>query len=263
MDAPQERHLVIGPVRRVLHQVRHQHRQEQLQRVGQAGDGLLQRLIRGPGEQPVHEEVDAQQHRADRQVVEQEVLHVHLPFRAEHGLAVIQREQLLEDDEDGAGGQQVQDEPVQAQVGMVAGVGGGHHDLAAAGGHGAAYQGEGGDVEPALAAENDIGQRDGARDQQRAEQQRAHRVHGIEGAQLGRGEIGREMKRQHAQHRQDRQEQRDHAADHAGAGTDVPVLPEQFPDLAIDGRALFHFIPMTTPRGCECIAGTASQCKQT
>ncbi|KAG0773701.1 hypothetical protein G6F22_014653 [Rhizopus arrhizus] len=202
MEAPHDRHLVIHPA--------------------------------------VDEEVDAQQHRTHRQVVEQEVLHVHLPLAAEHRLARVERRELLENDEDRAGRQQIQDEPVQTKIGLIAGIVRRHHDLATAGRHGAADQHEGGDIQPALAAQHGIGQRDRARDKQRPEQQGAHRVHGVERAQFRRGQVGRKVEGQHAQHRQDRQEERDHAAHHPCAGVDTSVLSEEFKDLPIDRHALFH-----------------------
>ncbi len=152
------------------------------------------------------------------------MLHVHLPFPAEHRLAGIQRKQLLENNEHGAGRQQIQDEPVQAQIRVVAGIGAGHHHIAAARRDGDAHQHEGGDIEPALAPQHGIGQRDRARHQQRAEQQGAHRVHRIKTAQLRRGQIGWKMKRQHAQHGKNRQKQRDDSAHHSRARVD-PAVP--------------------------------------
>ena len=88
----------------------------------------------------------------------------------------------------------------------MAGVGSRHYHLAAAGGDRAAHQHERGDVEPALAAEHDVGQGDGAGRQQGGEQQRAHRVDGVESTQFGRRQIRRKVKCQYAEHRQDREE---------------------------------------------------------
>ncbi|KAG1605946.1 hypothetical protein G6F45_014093 [Rhizopus arrhizus] len=48
MEAPHDRHLVIHPVRRVLCQVGHQHRHEQLQQIRHGLDRGLQRLVGRP-----------------------------------------------------------------------------------------------------------------------------------------------------------------------------------------------------------------------
>jgi hypothetical protein len=67
----------------------------------------------------VHHEVGGQQHKAHDHVVDDEVMKVGLPFGAEHRLVAAQRKQLFNEDEDQRRTQQVQDEPVQPDVGSL------------------------------------------------------------------------------------------------------------------------------------------------
>ena len=69
----------------------------------------------------MHQQVGREQHEADHHVVDDEVVEVGLPFGAEDRLVLAQREQLLDEDEDQRRAEQIEDEPVEADVGRVVG----------------------------------------------------------------------------------------------------------------------------------------------
>jgi len=165
----------------------------------------------------VHQQVGGQQHEAHQHVVDDEVLEIGLPFRAEHRLVLAQGKELLDEDEDQRRAQQVQDEPVQADVGRVVGKVRVHLDLVPTQQRAERDQREGKGREPACAVEQHVHQAQASRHHHRAEQQLAHERHVVLLAQLGCGEVLREMKGHHAQEAQDGQRQGDHAGDQAAA----------------------------------------------
>ena len=108
-------------MRPVLHQVGDQDDQEQGDRERQLLHPGADAVLRRPAEQLVHQQVGRQQDEADDHVVDDEVLEVDLPLGAEHRLVLAQREQLLDEDEDQGRAEQVEDEPVEADVGRAVG----------------------------------------------------------------------------------------------------------------------------------------------
>jgi hypothetical protein len=95
--------------------------QEQRERERQVTHPALHAVAGGPAEQLVHQQVGRQQHEADHHVVDDEVVEVGLPLGAEHRLVAAQREQLLDEHEDQRRAEQVEDEPVEADVGVWSG----------------------------------------------------------------------------------------------------------------------------------------------
>ena len=85
MEAPQERDLVIGAVRPVLHEIGDQQDAEQLGKERQSTHPFLQRRTDQPAEQAMDGEVHDHQRQSDQQVVDDEMREVDLPARPEIG----------------------------------------------------------------------------------------------------------------------------------------------------------------------------------
>ena len=129
---------------------------------------------------------------------------VDLPLRAEHRLVLAQREQLLDEDEDQGRAEQVEDEPVEADVGRVVGEVVDRH-LVAAERQAGADQHERDQRQPARPAHDDVEERQRAGDHQRPEQQQAHRIDVVGLAQLRRRQVLREVEGEHAEEAEERQ----------------------------------------------------------
>src|SRR5678809_1333950 len=121
VQPPQHGDLVIGAMRPVLDQVGDQDDQEQGDEERQVLDPGADAVLGGPAEQLVDEQVGREQDEAHDHVVDEEVVEVGLPLRPEHRLVLPQRERLLDEDEDQRRAEQVEDEPVEADVGRVVG----------------------------------------------------------------------------------------------------------------------------------------------
>ena len=76
-------------------------------------------------------EIHDEQRQPDQQVVDDEMREVGLPAGTEHGLLAVQGEHFLDQDEDHAGAQQVEDEPVEPDIRRVVGEVADRHAMAA------------------------------------------------------------------------------------------------------------------------------------
>ena len=211
VQSPQQRHLVVGAVRPVLHQVGHQNDEEQRHPEVQPLHPAANAIVGGPAKELVHDEVGGQQHKAHHHVVHDEVMKVRLPLGAEHGLVFAVRKQLFNEDEDERAAQQIQDEPVQANVGRVVREVRVHLYLVPTQQGCQGHHGEGERCQPPGAVEQDVDQRDTPRNGHGRQHDGADDVHVVALAQLGRGEVLRKVKRQHAQQAQNGQRERDDA----------------------------------------------------
>ena len=224
VQPPQQRDLVVRTVRPVLHQVGHQDDEEQRHPEVEPLNPAADAVVGGPTEQLVHQQVGGQQHEAHHHVVDDEVVEVGLPLGAEHRLLLAQREQLLDEDEDQRGAEQVEDEPVQPDVGRVVGevV---HRHLVAAEQGGQRHQHEGRTGQPARPAEHGVEDRDAAGD--RRAQHRRHRLPGRGLRRLERHRrrphrdtVAVQALRHRGRRRQGEQEgHRQQASEHAASGT--------------------------------------------
>ncbi len=161
VEFPQEGHLVIRAVGPVLRQVGRENAQQQLQHEGNATHECVHAVAHQPAEQAEDQEVDRQQDQANDEVVDREVHQVGLPFAAEHSLPAIEREHLFDHHEDQRRAEQVEDEPVQADVRRVIGEVA-HGYARAAQRHRQCYQCECRGVQAALAAQHQVAQRHAA-----------------------------------------------------------------------------------------------------
>jgi hypothetical protein len=118
------------------------------------------------------QEVHDHQHGANEQVVHQEVRQVGLPRPAKDGLRFVQRKQLLDGDEDQRRAEQVEHEPVEAEVGDAVGEIA-HGYLVATREDRPSDQEKGVRREPAAASDQQIGEAQTARDDEGREQQLA------------------------------------------------------------------------------------------
>ena len=95
-----------------------------------------------------------------------------------------------------------------------------HVDAVPAQQHGQRHQAEGKGRQPARVVEDDVDQRQAARNHHGPEHDLADDCHVVAAAQLGRGQVLRKVKRQHTQKTQDRQRQRDGAGEQATPARD-------------------------------------------
>ncbi len=187
MEAPQRRHLVHGAVRRVFHQVgRHQHGEE-LHQAGQGPEPVLQPGIHRPGEQRRHGPHAHEQEDADRQVVEDEVAAVVPEIRPQDRLVGPVRHDLLQRDEHGGGGQQVQDEPVEPDEARRVVARPDRH-RAAAQVHRHRRQQHAERAQPLLPVQHEGQQAEPGGEHQPGRQQRAHQPQVVAGPQRRRGQ---------------------------------------------------------------------------
>ena len=189
---------MVGAVRPVLHQVGDEHDQEQRDEERQLLDPGADAVLRSPAEQLVDEQVGREQDEAHDQVVDEEMVEVGLPLGAKDRLVLAQGEQLLDEDEDQRRAEQVEDEPVEADVGRAVGEVVDRH-LVPAERERQADQHEGGEREPAGAAHDDVEERRRAREHERPEQQQPHRVDVVGLAQLRRRQVFGEVKGEDAE----------------------------------------------------------------
>ena len=166
-------------------------------------------------------------------------MEVGLPLRPEHRLVLAQRERLLDEDEDQRRAEQVEDEPVEADVGRVVGEVVDRH-LVAAERERQADQDERRQREPARPAHDDVEERERARQHQRPEQQQPHRVDVVRLPQLGRRQVLGEVEGEHAQEAERRQHQGDHARGHSLARLKRAVRFAQAVQLV---DVLLHGVP--------------------
>ncbi len=180
---------------------------------------------------------------------------VGLPARPEHRLVAMQRHQLLDQDEDHARAQQVEDEPVEADIGRVVGEVGHRHAMAA---HrrGEQDQGQRRAVQPAIAALDQVGDRHAARDHHADQQHLPQQAHVVLLAQVRRGQIFGEVKCQHRQHGEAAQGERDDAGDLALAHLQGAGLVKDGGGLLDDGR-WFHGAPILGATDGRCIGQLA------
>ncbi len=228
---------MVRAVRAVLHQVRHQHHQEELQHEGQPRDEPAHAVVGGPAEAIVHHAVGDEQHEAHDQVVEEEVRQVVLPLGAEHRLIPAQRAHLLDEHEHQRGPEQVQDQEVEPEIRRVVGE---------------VRDGRGGPAQqlrhhqdqerprrqPARAPEDAVHDGDGPRDDHAARHEVAQGGHVVDGAELGRGQVRREVKTDDAEQAHDRQREAHHAGQEPASGGERAVRRSQ----AAEARQLGPFV---------------------
>jgi len=139
-------------------------------------------------------------------VIDDEMGEIDLPAGPEYRLLLVQRKHLLDQDEDHARAEQVENEPVEADVRRMVGEIAHRHAVAAQG-DGDHDQKQRCAVDPAVAQPHDIGKGDAARHHQAHQQDLAHYVDRILVPQLRRGQVLRKVESQHGEHAQDCQRQ--------------------------------------------------------
>ncbi len=227
---------MVGAVRPVLHEISHQDDEEERHPEVQALHPAADAVAGGPAEQLVHQQVGGQQDEAHHHVVHDEVVEIALPLGAEDGLVAPQGEELLDEDEDQGAAQQVEDEPVEADVGrVVREIVHGH--LVAAEQRGRGHEQEGCGREPARTVEHDVDEREPAGHHQRGEQHHAQHIDVVGLAELGRGEVFGEVEGEHAQEAQDAERERDDAGDVAAARTQFAVAGGEIVEFVEHGTA--------------------------
>jgi hypothetical protein len=153
-------------------------------------------VVGHPAEQAVDREVHDQQRQSHQQVIHDEMREVGLPARPEHRLVAMQREQLLDQDEDHARPEQVEDEPIEADIGCVVGEVVDRHAMAA---HrrGQQDQGERRAVQPAIAQLDEVGDRHAAGDHHADQQHLAQHPDVVFLPEIRRRQILGKMECQH------------------------------------------------------------------
>jgi len=179
----------------------------------------------------VHQQVGGQQHEANDHVVDDEVVEVGLPLRAEDGLVLAQRKQFFDEDEDQRRAQQVENEPVHADVGRVVGKVRVHLDLVPAQQCTQHDQREGKCREPARTIEQHVHQAQAAGDHHGAEQQLPQHGDVVLFSQFGCREVLREVKSHHAKDAKDGQCERDDAGDQTAPWAQRAVACGEFIDF--------------------------------
>ncbi len=218
---------MVGAVRPVLHQIGHQDDQEQRDPEVQVGHPAPDAVIGRPAKELVHHQVGGQQHKAHHHVVDQKVVEIGLPLGAEDGLVLAQRKQLLDKDENQRAAQQIEDEPIQTDIGRIGGEAADGH-LVATEQRRQQHQAKGRCRQPAHPAEHHQGHGQAACDHHAPKQQLAHDIDVVAAAQLGRGQVLRKMKSQHAQKAQGGQDQCNDAGHHAFTSTQGAMAFRQF-----------------------------------
>ena len=193
-------------------QVGDQQDEEERGKERQAADPFLQRIPDQPAEQAMDREVHDQQRQSDQQMIHDEMREVSLPARPKDRLIAMQGRHLLDQDEDQTRTEQVEDEPVEADIGCVVGEVG-YRNTMAAHRRGDQDQSQCRAVQPAIAALDQIGDRHAARDHHADQQHVPQQADVVLLSQVRCGQIFGEMERQHGQHREPTQRERDDAGD--------------------------------------------------
>jgi hypothetical protein len=201
-----------------LDEIGDQQRPEQLGEKRQPADPLLQRRPDQPAEQAVDGEIDDHQCQSDQKVVHHEVREVDLPVRPEDRLSAMQWKQLLDQDEHQAGAQQVEDEPIEADIGGVVWKVADRNAMATRG-KSQSNQDQGGAVQPAIAQSNQVGEGKAAGDHHPDEQDLAKHVHVVLPAEVRCGQVFGKVEGEHRQDGKAAQRQGDDTGDLAS--TDV------------------------------------------
>src|ERR1700727_3591905 len=119
MVAPEVRNFVISAVVPVLGQVGNENAQQQLRHEPDVLYRLLKIAADEPRKSMVDHEVRGEQYQAHQEMIDGEVREICLPFGAKNGLPFVQREQFLEQYEYQGRPEQVENEPVEADIGGV------------------------------------------------------------------------------------------------------------------------------------------------
>ena len=214
VQTPQNRHFVIRAVRPVLNEIGDQHDQEYRRTKRQSLHPAAYAVVRRPAEKLVHHQVRGEQHEADDYVIDDEVMKIGLPFGAENGLILAVFEELFDEDKNQRRAEQIEDEPVEADVGRVVReiI---HRHFVAAEQERERHQPKRKCGEPARAIEDDVDEADASRNRQRDEHDVANHVDIVAFAKLRRGQVFGEVEGEYAEEAQDRQRQRDHAGNQA------------------------------------------------
>ena len=136
-------------------------------------------------------------------------------------------------DEDHGRAEEIEDQPVDAEIGSAVGeISDG--DSAAAERDRDEHERKRDAVQPAHAAEHQVREREPARDEQRQEEKVAEAIDGIPTAELGRRQILREMPGEDGEKAEDRERERDDSGDLAVAGRQRARLAVESEDAADD-----------------------------
>ena len=133
---------------------------------------------------------------------------------AEHGLAFVEREYFLDDDEEQRRAEQIEDEPVQADIRrVVSKFADGNARTAERDGDD--HKQERHDIQVAPIADDQVRERQATRDQQTAEQNPSQHIDGIFVAQFRRGQVFGKMEREDREQAQEAEREREDRRDHA------------------------------------------------
>ena len=149
----------------------------------------------------------------------------------------MQRKQLLDQDEHQAGAQQVEDEPVEADIGGVVRKVADRNAMAARG-ESDSDQDQGGAVQPAIAQSNQVGEGKTAGDHHPDEQDFAKHVHVVLPAEIRRGQVFGKVEGEHRQDGEAAQCQGDDSGDLASTDVEGTGLDEDGGRLLQDRRRL-------------------------
>ncbi len=241
VEAPQPRHRVEQAVDRVLAQVGHEDREEDLHQPRQAARRRQQRRDAEVSGQLRRRQQDQEGRDLDRQVRGQEVHDVQQPLVAEYALLLVGRPQHLDGREDQRHQQHIEQEPVQAdrraRVQRLV-----DRHARAAQQRGGERQRHAGQRQHLLPAQHRGDQAEQDRPEDDRLDQQPHHVHRIERPQLGRGQQLRKVQADDRAQRQNAEEGGQHAAPPAAAEMARIVVAENLVDLVLEhGLSLWRY----------------------